>query len=283
MHFYYLDEAGCTGGNLNDDKQPVFVLGGVSVRDKSWNKTQEKFSEIISQYFDGNVPKNFELHAAELLSPNGKNSFECHERSKRSELALAILSLLNALRHDVHLFAIDKQKLADGELSLELPYDHKIPYLVAYDYLLTKINSFIKNNLGRSARGMIILDKKDYFHSSIEEITRHRRFDGVASSRIKRIVEFSYPVDSAKNPMIQFSDLVVFCAKKFFEIDAGYRDNYPDDAKQFFAKCYQIIDCRIRSKNVIPRGGRNSEHIDSFLGNIRCKPTQGWKQKYGIE
>ena len=283
MHFYYLDEAGCTGGDINNDEQPVFVLGGVSVRDKSWNKTQEKFSEIISQYFDGNVPKNFELHAADLLSRQGGGIFKNHEISKRKGLALEVLYLLNDKGHDVNLFAIDKQKLADSELSIELSYDHKIPYLVAYDYLLTKINWFIKKKLGKSARGMIILDKKDQFHNHIEEISRHRRFDGVASSRIKWIVEFSYPVDSAKNPMIQFSDLVVFCAKKFFEIDAGYRDNYPDDAKQFFAKCYQIIDGRIRAKNVIPRGGRNSEHIDSFLGNIRCKPTQGWKQKYGIE
>lgn len=34
MHFYYLDESGDTGSNLNDPDQPVMVLGGISVRDE---------------------------------------------------------------------------------------------------------------------------------------------------------------------------------------------------------------------------------------------------------
>ena len=112
MHFYYLDEAGCTGEDLNNNQQPVFVLGGVSVRDEGWNKTQEDFARIISDYFVGNVPQAFELHAEQLLSPNGDGPFQNHERERRSQLAKDVLSLLNSRSHDVHLFAIDKQKLA---------------------------------------------------------------------------------------------------------------------------------------------------------------------------
>lgn len=41
MQFHYLDEAGCKGGNLSDRQQPVFVLGGLSVSDEKWIKTQE--------------------------------------------------------------------------------------------------------------------------------------------------------------------------------------------------------------------------------------------------
>ena len=50
MHFYYLDEAGCTGRDLNNKEQPIFVLGGISVRDEGWNKTQESMAEIIEEY-----------------------------------------------------------------------------------------------------------------------------------------------------------------------------------------------------------------------------------------
>ncbi|MEI6639470.1 MAG: DUF3800 domain-containing protein [Chlorobium sp.] len=34
MHFYYLDEVGCTGEDLNNPEQPIFVLGGLSIRDE---------------------------------------------------------------------------------------------------------------------------------------------------------------------------------------------------------------------------------------------------------
>jgi hypothetical protein len=37
-------------------------------------------------------------------------------------------------------------------------------------------------------------------------------------------VEFAYPVDSSKNPMVKLSDLVTFCIRKFLEVENGYRD-----------------------------------------------------------
>ena len=36
MHFFYLDETGCTGADLISPEQPIFVLGGISVSDDRW-------------------------------------------------------------------------------------------------------------------------------------------------------------------------------------------------------------------------------------------------------
>lgn len=282
MHFYYLDEAGCTGADLNNAQQPIFVLGGVSVRDEGWNRTQEDFVNIIKAYFAGNVPAGFELHTEQLLSPNGEGPFANHVRDRRNQLAKNLLSLLNSRSHDVHMFAIDKQKLACETCAIEMNYNLKTPYLVAYDYLLTHVNWFVKERLGLSARGMLIIDIKDQFHSDIEAVTRFRRFEDTTAHRIKWIVEFSYPVDSKKNPMVQLSDLVVFCTKKFFEIESGYRDNYPAEAKQFFAECYQIIDERNPKKTLVSRSGRNMDHLNTYLNAIQGKPSRQWKKKYGL-
>ena len=282
MHFYYLDEAGCTGEDLNNDQQPVFVLGGVSVRDEGWNRTKEDFATILSDYFGGNIPGNFELHAEQLLSPNGAGPFQNHDRERRNQLAKKVLALLNTRSHDVHVFAIDKQRLASEVCATEMTYNLKVPYLVAYDYLLTHINWFVKERLGRSARGMLIIDAKEQFHPDIEAITRFRRFEDTGAHRIKRIVEFSYPVDSKKNPMVQLSGLVVFCSKKFFEIEAGYRNSYPAEAKRFFAECFEIIDNRISKKTLVTRNGRNMEHLNNYLNAIQAKPSKRWKRKYGL-
>jgi len=282
MHFYYLDEAGCTGSDLANQEQPIFVLGGISVRDEGWNKTQESMVSIFDEYFSRSIPQNFELHAEQLLSPNGDGPFSGHARDRRNILAKTILRLLAKRSHDIHLCAIDKAKLNSCSCCVAMPYDTKTPYHLAYDYLITYINWFVKKELGQSARGMLIIDAKDQFHTYIERITRLRRFDGPAAHRVKWIVEFSYPIDSQKNPMIQLSDLVVFCAKKFLEINNGYRDTYSQDAKKFYAECYSLIHDRIRRKDLVDRQGRGMDGINDFLRSIQSKPVGQWKRRYGI-
>jgi len=282
MHFYYLDEAGCTGSDLTNQEQPIFVLGGVSVRDEGWNNTQESMAEIIEGYFTDALPQNFELHADELLSPSGDGPFFGHARDRRNNLAKSILGLLANRSHDVHLYAIDKAKLSSCSNRLAMPYDIRTPYLLAYDYLITYINWFVKNHLGRSARGMIIIDAKEQFYTDIERITQVRRFEGPAAHRVKWIVEFSYPIDSKKNPMVQLSDLVVYCAKKFLEIDNGYRNYYSQDAKGFYAECYSLIHDRIRKKDLVDRPGRGMDGLNYFLREIQAKAVGQWKRRYGI-
>lgn len=282
MHFFYLDEAGCTGNDLGNAQQPVFVLGGVSVRDEGWYETTNRFHAVIRDYFQGNVPDGFELHAEELLSPNGDGAFAGHDRQRRNALALCLLDLLAERSHHVHLIGIDKQKINEFQCNAPVPFNRNSPYLLAFDYMITYINWDVKEKLGRSARGMIILDDKDQFEDEIELITHDRRFKVPAAHRIKWIVEFSYPVDSRKNPMVQLSDLVVFCAKKFLEIEGGYKPNLPVEAKTFFARCFSKINDRIKSKSIIERQGRNMDALNTYLQNVRIQPTRQWKRRYGL-
>ena len=245
MHFYYLDESGDTGANLDDLDQPVMILGGVSVRDKAWNQTQEKLDAKLRKFFGGTIPDDFELHATDLLSPEGDGAFDGYSMQTRCGLCSSILDLLSERKHNVHYAAFDKQKVKNANLGMVVEFDPKSPYLLAFDYLVTFINWHLRECLGRSARGMIILDRKEQFHKAIEKIMRKRRFGGTAAHRVKWIVEFSYPVDSKKNPMIQLSDLVVYCVKIFVEIEHGYRNNWTDDTKNFYARCYSKIRARV--------------------------------------
>ncbi|MCL4455487.1 MAG: DUF3800 domain-containing protein [Deinococcus sp.] len=282
MHFYYLDESGCTGTELLDSQQPIFVLGGVSIRDEGWNATQEALRERITAYFGGTIPDEFELHAEELLSPNGDGPFKGHDRDRRSAFAKSILRLIAEKKHNLHLIGLDKQKMANTQCNACVPYDVRTPYLLAYDYMITYINWFVKEKLGQSARAMIILDTKDQFMDDIERITFNRRFEGPTTYRANKIVEFSYPIDSRKNPMVQLSDLVVFCAKKFLECEGRYRPAWPANARRFYAECYSLIDQRIAKKNPIKRETKLVPDISDYLEAVRAKPVGRWKRRYGL-
>jgi len=258
------------------------VLGGLIVRDEGWNKTKTKLDSVINDYFDGSIPNNFELHSHELLSPTGEGPFSGHDRERRNILVKDILNLLSERSHAVHLYAVDKAKLVSESCGIDMCYDLKIPYLVSYDYLITHINWYVKEKLGRSARGLLIIDIKSEFQAHIEKITNTRRFGAPSAHRVKWIAEFSYPIDSFKNPMVQLSDLVVFCTKKFLEVEAGYRNDYTTTAKQFFAECYNLIHERISKQNIVPRQGRNMSDYNKFLEAIQAKPSPRWKTKYGL-
>lgn len=282
MHFFYLDESGDTGDNLDDPNQPIFVLGGVNLRDEGWNKTQIKLHKIFDDYFEGKILENFELHTKQLLSPNGEGPFLNHDIEDRTELVEELLTLIEERKHGVHFFAIDKNRLCDAECYVELPYNAESPYLVAFDYLATYINWYVKEHLGSTARALVIFDRKDQYHTEIEKITRNRRFEGPKIHRIKWIVEFSYSVDSKKNPMIQLSDLIVFLARRFLEIEKGYHPEWSEEACNFYALCFKQLITRVKRQKIIDRPGRNMNEFSNYLNEIKCTPSMQWRRNFDI-
>lgn len=129
---------------------------------------------------------------------------------------------------------------------------------------------------------MIILDKKDQHHDLIEQLMHERRFGGAAAHRVKWVVEFSYSVDSQRNPMVQLSDLVIYCTKRFIEIEKGHRDNWPQNAKNFYARCYSIIRERVARTALVERNGRNMDRLNAFITAIRAEPRVQWRRHYDL-
>lgn len=282
MHFFYLDEAGCTGLDLGNPEQPIFVAGGVIVRDEGWNKTKEAFSTLVRNYFEGAVPPAFELHSHELLSPDGSGAFAGHSRDRRLTFVTAVLDLLEDRSHHSFYVAIDKAKLAarlDTELKTKSYLPRRAPYTLAYDYLISVAEWYTKERLGRSARGMLIVDVKPGYEEDIAVVTQYRRVDAPAAQRVKWLTEFTYAVDSHRNPLVQISDLICFITKKFLEVEAGYRNAWPVEAKLFYRNLYAKVHSRLVKKELLDETGRNSEQYNSFVKEIALWPARNFKQR----
>jgi hypothetical protein len=282
MHFYYIDETGCNGRDLTQAQQPIFVSGGLILRDEGWNKTHIEFQKIISAYFENNVPANFEFHTQDLFSNNGTGQFEGHSRENRNKLINDILDLVIARKHQYYYFGIDKAKLNAYDTTQVRDRDYvelKTPYLIAYDYLITAYEKYTKEKLGISARAMVILDEKDSFIREIESITRFRRFESAVGKRVKWIVEFSFPVDSEKNTMIQISDLLLFLTRKYLEIENGYKDDFSADVKDIFRAFYRKVNARLIYKRIQSESGRNSDYYNNFIQGVCSLPSARWNSK----
>jgi Protein of unknown function (DUF3800) len=281
MHFFYLDETGCTGADLNNVQQPVFVLGGISVKAQGWRETTDRFRKAIDEFFAGAVPAGFELHAADLVNRTG--AFAGYTQQQCSDLAHKFLDIIAERKHSIHFVGIDKAKLAatlpgDGHAVVNCG----VPYLLAFNYMISYIERYTKEVLGQTLRSMIILDKKDSYQADVDSITNHHRYATVKGRRLKWLVEFSYPVDSVRHPMIQVSDLVIFLTRKFLEVDNGYRNGWPDAAKNFYASCYEKIIKRVKWATPIDVDGREEQGAHGLLTSAHCTHRRQWKRHYDL-
>ena len=282
MHFFYLDESGDTGKDLLNPDQPIMVLGGISLRDEGWNRTAREFDDLVEEFFDGSAPADFELHAIELLSPHGNGAFANRAMEERCGFVHNVLDLLEDRKHGVHFVALDKAKMASIPCGLSLAFNPSRPYLLGFDYMITFIDWYTKNRLGSSARAMIIADEKENHAEDVERIVRNRRRQGPKAHRVKWVVEITYPVDSKRNPMIQISDLVIYCVRRFHELDAGYRENWPAEAKEFYAGCYERIIGRAARASLVERGGRGLERLNEYLSEVQSTPRRTWRRHHGL-
>lgn len=263
---------------MSDKQQPIFVLGGLSVSDEKWIVTQERIQEVLARGLGTRMGSRFELHANELLSPSGQGPFAGMAREARSDLALELLGLLGELKHSTHYVAIDKGEL----LSLEAPFglERPDPYPLAFEAMITRIDWHVKKRLGRSARALLVTDRKDQYERDVSDVVHRRRFEGAKATRVRRVVEFTHPVDSKRNALVQLADLVAFCVKKFLEADLGYKSEMPAAAVAFFARAFELIEDQNPRKSLVPREGRARDHVEALFGSAFVRPKREWRARY---
>lgn len=281
MHLFYIHE---TNGDCSPEghpKSPIVISGGIILKGRNWDKTHLFYESILENYFMGNVPKNFELQPSHLLWQNGEGYFAGHSIDKRYGFVRELLNLLLLRKHHFYYFAINKKTLDEydtGKVEGREYCDLKTPYLVACDHLITAYDQFTKQKLGGAERAFVILDEKHPLQEQIEAVTWYRKFGAPYNRRAKCIAEFSYPVNPAKNMMVQLSGLLLCITIRYLEIENGF-GNYTADEMIMFREFYKYIDSMLIYKRMPLETGRNAEPYNNFIGAISVRPSVTWKTK----
>jgi hypothetical protein len=247
-----------------------------------WRKTTDAVQNVVNDFFNGAVPNGFELHAHELVAREGP--FAERSQADCNALALALLDLVADLKRRTHFIGIDKKLLlkhVDGKEHDII--DCRAPYLLAFNYLVSYLERFVREECGKSARGMIIIDQKDMYLTQVDELTHYRRFDVPKARQLKRVVEFSHSIDSLRHPLIQLSDLVIYTTRKFLECDNGYRPKWSAEAKNFFASCYDRVQKRMWRTNLIEAMGEEEQKSHALLQRCQATHNGQWKRNYIVD
>jgi len=270
MHLCYVDEAGTTGKNLDDPQQPVFVMAGLLVSDEKWRTTESEIRKVIAEAYGGPPPQDFELHASELLAPEGQGPFTGWDRGRRNVLALDLLRLVDERRHQLLLQFVNKSRMAKATPpDKDYGFDWKDPWEVAFAAVLTMAEEFLRSTrTGRSSTGMVVIDHEP---SYLEVVRSHSRARQLARGwkQVRKVMEIGYSATSHANPMIQLTDLVAFTMKKWAESEAGHGDEWPTDAKTFFKECHDRVWDRVELKMLKFNKLNVPDELTDYLRAIR--------------
>jgi hypothetical protein len=270
MHLCYVDESGSTGKDLRNRQQPVFVMAGILVSDEKWRKTERSVMDLVGKATGGPVPEGFELHACQLLSPEGQGPFEGWDRQKRNELALSILDLLQERKHQVLLQQVHKPRMAGaviprGAYGIEWKY----PWDVCLAAMFTLFEEYLRSTrTGRSSSGMMIIDHEQAYLALVRDRSKERRRAG-GWRQLRKVMEIGYSAVSHANPMIQLADLVAFTERKWAESEAGYGNSWPPQAHEFFKECHDRIWPRVEFKMLRFSKLNVPEDFVSYLKDVR--------------
>ena len=250
MHLCYIDEAGSTGKDLASTQQPLFTMVGLLVSDEKWKKTEREYRAIVSKACGGAVPEGFELHACDLLAPDGQGPFTDWTREARNQLALDILELVDTRRHQLLLQVVHKRRMAAAEAPERVPLevDWRDPWEVGFAAVLTMTEEFLRSGrTGSSSTGMVIIDHEPGYLDVVRSQARERQ-QTTGWRQTKKVMEIGYSAVSHANPMIQIADLVAFTIKKSAEADGRYGSSWPEPARAFYGQCRKIIWPRVEFK-----------------------------------
>jgi hypothetical protein len=249
VHLCYIDEADSTGKDLASVQQPVFVMAGLLVSDERWKKTERESQRIVKSAFGAALPTGFELHAGDLLAPQGQGPFVGWARQSRNQLALDLLQLIDQRNHQVLIQFVHKPRLAvAAPPTVPLAIDWKDPWEVGFASVLTMTEEFLRSGrTGRSSTGMVIIDHEPLYLQVIRSHARGRQL-ATGWQQTRKVMEIGYSAVSHANPMIQLADLIAFTMKKWAMSEAGYGSGWPPGAHTFFKQCRDIVWPRMEFK-----------------------------------
>jgi hypothetical protein len=214
MKLIYIDDSGNTGKKLDDEKQPIFVLGGVVVDENDWHAVDHAISELKSKY---DIEE--EIHAIDIM--NGKGCFKNWDYKKKMTFMKELLMIIPKFNLRVIEFSVRKANFRRYfEKNYGKNFNESIsisPYLLAFSYLLEITDSYL---IQEDAHGILIFDEQDEFKKPATKTFRLlRTIVDEPELKLEKLLERSFFVESHESNMLQLADVVAYTIKRYEEID----------------------------------------------------------------
>ncbi|HRY52653.1 MAG TPA: DUF3800 domain-containing protein [Candidatus Portnoybacteria bacterium] len=201
MYFFYLDEAGNSGFNLDDLNQPIHFVSGVSIHLDKIQEIEKKINALFAGFLPYSQNYDFEFHGVDVFE--GKKYFKNFKCGPRLNVFSEFLKI--AQEGDVKFFSQGINKKRHKEKYIR-PYH---PHNVAFMYLIEKLEIFLSK---KKAHGIVIMDKCKETEQDIINDFRYYKNSGTKYGSFKReidhFIDNVFYVESYNSLLLQLSDML---------------------------------------------------------------------------
>lgn len=201
----YIDEAGNTGLNLQDQDQPFHYVAAIMFHDSVWMEIKNDLDRIMqiasSQYF---IDPAAELHGTELFQ--GKKAWKCLEGRKLKRMAILddCLNLMSKYNIQIVYGRTDKQMMTKYKNPIH-------PQDIAFMLCLERIGTYLCE---KQEIGYLVADKscKKMENLMTGRLCNYRKHGPIFGKPvdISRIIDTLHFIDSSESRHLQLCDLALF-------------------------------------------------------------------------
>lgn len=236
MKLIYIDDSGNTGKKLDDELQPLFLLGGFIIDEDDW-KNVDKNIEKIKEKYD---LVDTEIHAIDVINGKKGTPYKHWNYQKKLDFFSDMLAVINEHNLKIVFFSVKKQNFKSYfQVKYGKGFEQQFnisPYLLAFSYILQISDSYLLEN---NSNGMLILDEQDEWKKPAKKTFNILRTTvDEPEIKIEKLLDRSFFVDSSESNMIQLADIVAYNLKRYFECDIK---DLNDSKKNERIKLYEII------------------------------------------
>lgn len=233
MKLIYIDDSGNTGKKLDDELQPLFLLGGFIVDEDNWRQVDKAFLDIKVRY----GIENIEVHAIDIMNGKKDTPFRDWDYPKKLDFFGEILEIVRTFQLTVIYFSVKKANFKayfQSKFGKDFEQQFNIsPYLLAFSYMLQISDSYL---ISQKSNGILILDEQDEWKKPASQtFTILRTLVEEPELKIERLIDRSFFVESQESNMVQLSDIIAYTIKRYLEVEIkGLQENKAQERTQLF-------------------------------------------------
>jgi len=240
MKLIYIDDSGNTGKKLDDDLQPLFLLGGFIIDENIWKKVDKQIDKIKNKY----EIDTLEIHSIDILNGAKGTPYKEWTYIKKLEFFEDILTIIKKFKLQVIYFSVKKSNFRayfQAKYGKDFEQQFAIsPYLLAFSYILQISDSYLRSE---GSNGMLILDEQDEWKKPANKtFNLLRTLVEEPEVKIEKLLDRSFFVDSSESNMIQLADVIAYTTKRYLEIEIK---KISESKKKERTKLYNIYKANV--------------------------------------
>lgn len=232
MYLFYLDasaNSSLTQKSINTD--PYFVLTALGLHDSLWRGLHDAVLELKRDFFPSLDPWDFEIRSGDIRKSLYKDPplpqdrqiwpWKTLTRDQLEEFVDRAFGTIDSLPRDAPTWmwavVIDKPLLMK-----KYGKEANHPYYLAFTFLLQRFEMFLRDEMPESEYGLIVADEQheirdrtDVFRWAVDFYLQMPQ----TPTRVERVVESPFFVDSMQYQAIQVVDLCAYCLLQAYRKD----------------------------------------------------------------